>query len=133
MTTEFMMLLGAVALYFLLSLGPAVAALVQNGFFKLLGSRDDVAPRSGKSARADRALANHGEALMMFAPVVLVADALGVQTDLTKLGAEVFLGGRVAHAICYLLGIPVVRSLSYTAGMVGIGMIAYEVISRTVL
>jgi len=123
MTTELLMLLGAVALYFVLTLWPALASIGSIGLFKAAGSRDELEPRTGKAARCDRALANHAEALMMFTPVVLTAHMMGVESDMSALGAEVFLGGRVAHAIFYLLGVPFVKSLSYLAGLVGIGMI----------
>ena len=64
----------------------------------------------------------------MFAVVVLVASAAGVSNDATVLGASVFFYARVAHAIVYAFGWPVIRPLFYFAGLYGIVVIAVQVI-----
>ena len=43
-------------------------------------------------------------------------------TDATKLGAWLWLGGRVAYLPLYALGVPVVRSLAWIVSLVGIVM-----------
>ena len=45
------------------------------------------------------------------------------QTDGTKLGAWLWLGGRVAYLPLYALGVPVVRSLAWIVSLVGIVMV----------
>ena len=127
MTMELLMLLGAVGLYFVLTTIPAVTTAATIGPVKAAGSRDEAAPRTGKAGRCDRALANHGEAMMMFTPVVLTAHVLGAHADLTVLGAQLFLGGRIVHAITYLLGIPIIKPLAYAVELAGIVMIAVQI------
>ena len=70
-------------------------------------------------------------ALVMFAVVVLVANAAGVSNDATALGASVFFFARVAHAIVYAAGWPVIRPLFFFAGLYGIGVIAVQVMNLT--
>jgi hypothetical protein len=49
------------------------------------------------------------ENLVIFSAVVLVANAVGVSNDSTALGASIFFFARVAHAIVYAFGWPVIR------------------------
>jgi uncharacterized MAPEG superfamily protein len=39
------------------------------------------------------------------------------------LGAELFFYSRVVHAALYLAGVPIVRPLVWTVGLVGTGMV----------
>jgi uncharacterized MAPEG superfamily protein len=43
---------------------------------------------------------------------------------MTALGAAIFFFARVAHAVLYTFGVPVARTLSFAAGLVGCFMIA---------
>ena len=127
MTTELSMLLASLGLYFILSLLPAARIWRAIGLAQT-GPRDELPDFSRRETRDERALANLGEGLIVFIPLVLMAHQLGVINNWTKLGAEVFFGARLAHAICYLTGIPVVKGLSYLAGVVGMGMIAWQLL-----
>ncbi len=129
MTMDLAMLLAAAGIYFLLTFAPAVRNMMRYGWAKLLGNRDSIPTRhDGADARPDKALANMGEALMVFALLVLVAHVAGLNDDLTARGAQIFVISRAAHAICYLMGAPVLRSIAYTGGLIGMGMIATRLI-----
>lgn len=127
MTTEYAMLLASLGLYFVLSLIPAARLWRAMGIAQT-GPRDNLPEFTRKQTRDERALANLQESLILFIPLVLMAQHLGVINDWTKYGAEVFFGARVAHAVFYFLGVPVVKSLSYLAGVVGMGMIAFQLV-----
>jgi uncharacterized MAPEG superfamily protein len=59
---------------------------------------------------------NAVENLVIFAPLVLILNALDYSTTWTALAAAVFFWARVAHAIVYTLGIPVFRTAAFTVG-----------------
>jgi len=59
---------------------------------------------------------NAVENLVIFAPLVLILNALDYSTTWTALAAAVFFWARVAHAIVYTLGIPVFRTAVFTVG-----------------
>jgi uncharacterized MAPEG superfamily protein len=66
------------------------------------------------------------ENLLMFAPVVLVANAVGISNDMTVLGAELFFYARLAHAVIYLAAIPLIRPIPFAIGWAGIIIIARQ-------
>lgn len=123
MTTELTMLTYAVALLLALVLVQAIAGVRSQGLMPLANSRDGLPAPTGFHARMLRVVDNHREGLTLFAPVVLAAAIADVHTAGTVLGAQLFLGSRVAHALVYLLGLPFIRPLIWTVGIVGIGMI----------
>lgn len=123
MTTELTMLAYAVALLLALVLVQAVAGVRSQGLMPLANSRDGLPTPTGFHARMLRVVDNHREGLTLFAPVVLAAAVADAHTAGTVLGAQLFLGARVAHAVVYILGLPLVRPLIWTVGIVGIGMI----------
>jgi uncharacterized MAPEG superfamily protein len=85
------------------------------------GNRDDLPPTTPASARADRAAANMLENLLLF--VALVVAVGGRNPARAELGAEIFLIARIIYWPIYLLGIPVVRTLVWTVGAVGLAIL----------
>ena len=67
--------------------------------------------------RAKAAHANAIENLAVFAPLVLVAAAVGVSTPATVLATQVYVAARLVHYVVYAAGIPVVRTLAFFAGI----------------
>jgi uncharacterized MAPEG superfamily protein len=59
---------------------------------------------------------NAVENLVIFAPLVLILNALDYSTTWTAMAAAVFFWARVAHVIVYTLGIPVFRTAAFTVG-----------------
>ena len=88
------------------------------------GNRDDVPEAAPWVARADRAARNMQENLPLFAALLLAAHVGGVAADRLVLPAWLFFGARVAYFPVYVLGIPVVRTLVWSVGVVGLGLIA---------
>jgi uncharacterized MAPEG superfamily protein len=88
-----------------------------------LGNRDDLPEPSKAAARADRAARNMLENLLLFAPLVLVAHAAGVDPGRLEGGAAVFFWARVLYFPAYLAGILYLRTALWTAGVVGMAMI----------
>jgi uncharacterized MAPEG superfamily protein len=122
------MLLYSALLFLVIILVQAGLGISQNGLMAQAGNRDNLPEPTVLRQRLQRLSANMQENLVMFAVVVLVASAAGVSNDATVLGASVFFYARVAHAIIYAFGWPVIRPLFYFAGLYGIVVIAVQVI-----
>lgn len=75
-------------------------------------------PQSAWAERLYFAHTNAVENLMIFAPLVLVLDALGHSTWWTVFACAVYFWARLAYAIIYTAGIPVLRTLAFTVGFI---------------
>jgi uncharacterized MAPEG superfamily protein len=74
-----------------------------------------------QSPWARRLMAAHTNAvenLIVFAPLVLTTRALGIATAVTAFACALYFWSRLAHVVVYTLGIPVLRTLSFTGGFV---------------
>ena len=78
--------------------------------------------------RANRTHINAVESFAPFAALVLVAHVAGKADAMTAFWAQFFFWMRVAHAVVYLLGIPYLRTLVFTAGYVAVVGIFWQVI-----
>jgi uncharacterized MAPEG superfamily protein len=67
--------------------------------------------------RADRAYINAVETFVPFAVLVIVAHLTGKANAMTAFWAASYFWLRLAHAVVYLLGIPVVRTLLLRSSM----------------
>jgi uncharacterized MAPEG superfamily protein len=128
MSVELSMLLYSAILLFVTILLQAGLAIGQNGLIAQAGSRDNLPEPSVLRKRLQRLTANIQENLVMFAAVVLVANAAGVSNETTVLGASIFLYARIAHAIVYALGWPMIRPLFYGVSLYGMIIIALEIL-----
>lgn len=129
MTTELTMLLYSVILAFVIVGLPATDSILRNGVIAMMGNRDSgLAEPSVWNKRAKRASANMAENLLWFAALVLIAHAAGISTENTVLGAQLFFWGRVGHAATYVAGVPHVRTVAWAVAVVGMVMIALELI-----
>jgi uncharacterized MAPEG superfamily protein len=129
MSIELLLLAYSVALFLVIILAQAGLAIGQNGLMAQAGSRDNLPEPNVVRQRMQRLTANMQENLVMFAAVVLVANAAGISTEATALGASIFFYARVGHAIVYAIGWPMIRPLFYFAGLYGIGVILWAIIS----
>ena len=129
MSIELLMLAYSVALFFVIILSQAGLAIGQNGLQAQAGSRDNLPEPTVVRQRMQRLSANMQENLVMFAAVVLVANAVGISNEATALGASIFFYARVAHAIVYAFGWPMIRPLFYFAGLYGILVILWAILS----
>lgn len=128
MKAELAMLVGAVALAVVQVVIAVVAAWAQVGLPVLLGNRDNIPELYGWAGRAARAHRNMLESLVLFAALVLVADAAGVSNAATVLGAQLFLWARVAYAVLYLAGVSIARTAAWGVAMLGLGVIFLQLV-----
>jgi uncharacterized MAPEG superfamily protein len=128
MTAELNYLLWSVALTFILVLIAVNGAMLEVGLPKLAGNRENMPELGGWTGRAIRAHRNMLENLVLFAILVLVAQAANVHNNMTLLGAQLFFWGRVAHAIIYIAGIPWARTAAWTVSVIGMILIFLQLV-----
>jgi uncharacterized MAPEG superfamily protein len=128
MTIELTMLVYSVVLLVIVIAIQATAGILAQGLPAMAGSRDNLGEPSPFQSRSKRVAENHKEGLLLFAPLVLVASAAGISTELTVLGAQLFFYSRIAHALIYLAGWPWIRPLAWFVGLVGTLMILFALL-----
>ncbi len=121
MTVELSMLAWSVVLGLLQIALVAAFSVGRRGVGWAVGPRDDAPPAlTGIGGRLERARGNFLETFPFFVALVLANHVLGNHTQMTVLGAELYFWARVAYVPGYVAGIPYVRSLIWTASVVGI-------------
>ena len=128
MKTELAMLLGAVVLAMIQVVIAVVGAMLQVGLPVLAGNRENIPEILGWAGRAARAHRNMLESLVLFAAVVLTAQAAGISNAMTVLGAQLFLWGRVAYAVLYVAGVPWARTAAWAVAVLGIVLILAQMV-----
>jgi uncharacterized MAPEG superfamily protein len=94
-----------------------------------IGARDEALPPPNPiSGRTMRAQANFLETF----PIAIIA-LLGVvianrTSETTAIGGWIWLGARVIYLPLYAAGIPVIRTIVWTIGMVGLGMVLWPLL-----
>jgi uncharacterized MAPEG superfamily protein len=94
-----------------------------------VGARDEkLAEPSPVTGRAMRAQANFAETFPI-AIVALAGVVLANRTsNLTAIGGWTWLAARVVYLPLYIAGVPVVRTLVYTIGMIGLVLVLYPLL-----
>lgn len=128
MSVEMELLLWSLALAFGQMAAASLGATLQVGLPKLAGNREAAINITGWAGRAIRAHRNMLESLVLFAGLVLAANAMGVSNGATVLGAQLFFWSRLGYAVVYLAGIPWLRTAVWAVSLVGLGMIFLQLI-----
>jgi len=123
MTPELTYLAYSIILLFVIVFIQASANIRTMGGLVLANNRDNLPAPSTFGARAKRNVENLRENLWFFAPAILIAAIVGTSNQWTVLGAQIFFFARVAHAITYLAGWPIIRPLFWFAGIIGCALI----------
>lgn len=128
MPIELKLLVWSVALAFAQCLVAVTGALLQVGLPTLAGNREKMPAITGWAGRAERAHRNMLQSLVLFAALVLVAQATGKLGPTTALGAQLFFWGRLAYAPVYIIGLPWVRTAVWAVSVVGLIMIFVQLV-----
>ena len=124
MGVELTMLTYAVALLIVLVAIQAASGVQAQGLVPMANNRDNLPAPKVWQARTLRVVDNHREGITMFAPLVLIAAVIDNGfTSWTALGAQLFFWARLAHAIIYLAGFPMIRPLTWAISMAGIVLV----------
>lgn len=106
--------------------------ITKRGLASALANPSDDGPKLSEWAiRAKAAHYNAVENLVLFAPLILIAHALGMSGAMTLLMAKLYFFARLAHYIIYTAGIPVARTLVFATGWaatIGVGLVIFGII-----
>ncbi len=118
MTTDLWMLVWSAVLCLVIPY-PGVAVLLQlpGGWTWGVGNRDTTFTVPAWIERTRRAHTNMVENLLPFACLVLVAHVTGKANGTTAFAAQLFFFSRVLYTLVYMAGIPLVRTLIFSAGV----------------
>ncbi len=116
MTSELMSLIWVTALTATLWIPYTLNTIAVRGLMDAVGYPADPKPIAGWAQKMKAAHANAVENLVVFAALVLIANAAGVSNETTVLACTVYLWSRVVHLLAYTFAIPWVRTLSFVAG-----------------
>lgn len=84
-------------------------------------------PQSEWANRMMFAHDNAVENLVIFAPLVLILNAIDYSSRWTVLACAVYFWARLAHALVYTFGIPVLRTLTWTVGFFAQAVLALAI------
>lgn len=87
-------------------------------------------PQADWAIRLMKAHSNAVENLVIFAPLVLVANAAGVSNGATVTACIVYFWARLAHAVVYTFAIPWARTITFAIGVVANVTLAVQILTH---
>jgi uncharacterized MAPEG superfamily protein len=90
--------------------------ILVRGLVDAVGYPDDPKPMSDWAIRMKSAHSNAVENLVVFAALVLVAEASGTTNEATALASVIFFWARLVHFASYAFKVPWVRTLAFVTG-----------------
>ena len=100
------------------------------GLVDAVGYPENPKPKSPWAQRLMKAHANAVENLVVFAALVLAAQAAGISNPAIATSSLVYFWARVVHAAAYTFAVPWVRTLSFTVGFLSQACIAWHLLVR---
>lgn len=116
MTSELMSLTWVTTLTAVMWMPYILNMIAVRGLVDAVGYPDDPKPLSAWAAKMRAAHANAVENLVVFAALVLIANAAGVSNSTTVLACQLYFWARLVHLLSYTFAIPWVRTVSFVAG-----------------
>jgi uncharacterized MAPEG superfamily protein len=116
MTSELMSLTWVTTLTAVMWMPYILNMIAVRGLVDAVGYPDEPKPLSAWAAKMKAAHANAVENLVVFAALVLIANAAGVSNDTTVLACQLYFWARLVHLLSYTFAIPWVRTISFVAG-----------------
>lgn len=100
------------------------------GLSDTVGYPEAPKPQSPWARRMKSAHANAVENLVVFATLVLVANAVGISNSATIFAATLYFWARLVHVVAYTFALPWIRTLAFTGGFVAQATLAWQLIAR---
>ena len=130
MKTELLYLTFVTVLTGLLWVPYILDRIAVGGLADAIGYPPHPKPQSPWARRLMRAHANAVENLVVFAALVLAAQAAGVSSAATASACVVYFWARVVHAGAYTAGVPWLRTLAFTVGFLAHATLAWQLLMR---
>ncbi len=116
MTSELMSLTWVTTLTAIMWMPYILNMIAVRGLVNAVGYPDDPEPLSPWAAKMKAAHSNAIENLVVFAALVLIADAADISNATTVLACQINIRARLVHLLSYPFAIPWVRTVSFVAG-----------------
>lgn len=129
MNIEIKMLAATAGLLLLMTLIQGTRNVLLLGLSTTAGNQHNITAWTGWNDRLNRAIDNLKEAIIIFMPLSIAVQLLDLSNETTALGAQIFVAARIVHAIVYTLGVPWIRTVAWTAGVVGIIFVASPLVA----
>lgn len=130
MAVELLVLAWAMVLLLIHIFAAAHVKTKQYGTDWNMGARDEsLPPLNPLAGRLARAQANFQETLPIAIVALIGVVVAGRSSEMTMLGAHIWLGARIAYLPVYGLGIPKIRTLIFLVSLVGLGMVLWPLLT----
>ena len=116
MTNELMSLTWVTTLTAIMWMPYILNMIAVRGLVDAVGYPDDPKPLSPWAAKMKAAHSNAVENLVVFAALVLIANAANVSNEMTVLACQIYFWARLVHLLSYTFAIPWVRTIAFAAG-----------------
>jgi uncharacterized MAPEG superfamily protein len=116
MSSELLSLTYVTALTAVIWMPYVINTIMVRGLITAVGYPTDPEPLSPWAAKMKAAHANAVENLVVFATLVLIANAAGVSNETTVMACTVYFWARVLHLVSYTLAIPWIRTVAFVIG-----------------
>jgi uncharacterized MAPEG superfamily protein len=118
MTSELLILTWLVALTAICWVPYIINRVTVRGLIDAVGYPENAKPESAWAIRMKAAHYNAVENLVVFAALVLIANAANITNEITVVACQTYFWARVVHYLAYTFAIPWVRTLSFAVGFV---------------
>lgn len=102
--------------------------IAHQGLMAALGNREGMSEPAPWAARVRRAHANAVENLVVFAALLLIAQIIGIKSDVTAAAGQVYFWARLIHLLSYAAGIVLVRTLAFLGGWIATLWIGWTIL-----
>lgn len=130
MKPELMYLVWATVLTALIWIPYVLDRIAVWGLADTVGYPENPKPQSPWARRMKAAHANAVENLVVFAALVLVANAVGIFNSATAFAAALYFWARLVHLLAATLALPWVRTFAFVAGFVAEAIFAWQLLAR---
>ena len=106
-----------------------VNRLYEEGMFKAIWNpHPDAGPKAQWAQRMMAAHENAVENLVIFAPLVLIIQTLGINNESTAMACAIYFFSRLAHYIVFSVGIPISRVILFFIGFYAQAVLAINIL-----
>ena len=113
MTSELMSLTWVTALTAVMWIPYILNMIAVRGIVDAVGYPEDPKPMAAWAQRMKAAHYNAVENLVIFAALVLIANAAGISNETTVLACQIYFWARLVHLLVYTFAIPWGRTLAF--------------------
>ena len=128
MKTELFYLTCVTALTGLLWVPYILDRVLVRGVISAMGYPVNPEPQTAWAQRMMKAHGNAVENLVVFATLILVANAAGITNEAIATASVVYFWARVVHAVTFTFGIPWIRTFAFVAGVGAQAVVAWQIL-----